>query len=127
MVGSYRDCPVKGLVLIRQVADIRHRETDREGELDSVLPCQRDHLPGEINAVKLKSTAEGNEIRSVPAAKVEKPATSPLPRQRLKLAAEDGVVTEVVPAGRYLVEDFPETISHRKHLCRAESGGFQSV
>jgi len=43
----------------------------------------------------------------VGAADVEEPAALPPFCQRLKLGAENGAVTEAVPARGYLVKDFP--------------------
>jgi hypothetical protein len=110
VVGGDGDCPVEGLVREGEVARVSLRQIHIQVEFPGVLLRQSQHFDGKVDAVKLEAVLEGEEIGAVGAADVEQLAALPLFCQRLKLGAENGAVTEAVPARGYPVKNFPRLL-----------------
>jgi hypothetical protein len=110
VVGGHGDCPVEGLIGEGEVARVSLCQIDCEIKFPGVFQRQLQHLDGQVDAVKLEIVFEGEEIGAVGAADVEKLTLLPPFCQRLKLGAENGAVTEAVPARGNLVKNFPRLL-----------------
>jgi len=71
MVGSYRDCPVKGQVSIGKMTNISQRKINREIEFIRVFPGKLKHLAGKVNTIQFKGFYEGQEVSTVRTANIE--------------------------------------------------------
>jgi len=105
VIGGYRYCPVKGLIIIGEVADIGQGQTDAELELLRVSAGKAEHFRGKISAIQLKAGLEGEKVRSVSTAQVEQSPFLPPPGHLIQLTAEDRPVAEVIPPRGNLVKD----------------------
>ena len=105
VVGSHRDCPVKGLVSTGKMPDISQRQVDRKIEFLRVFSGKFQHLTGKVNAIEVKALNKGQEIGTVSTANIQKLASLPPLSECLQFAAEPRPVPEVIPARGYLIKN----------------------
>jgi len=105
VVGSHRDCPVKGLVSIGKMPDISQRQTDGKIKFLRVFSGKFQHLTGKVNAIEVKALNKGQEIRTVSTANIQKLASLPSLSEYLQFATEPRPVPEVIPARGYLIKN----------------------